>query len=73
MVFADPLAVFTWCDEIPDEGLDLFVALVRVDTVQEGHPDGLFHVLSGESFAKVGMSDHFFPSSPTKSDTRNVN
>ena len=66
MVLADlvPSAVLWRRDEIPDEGLDLLVAAVRVEAVEEDHATGVFHQLVREALAQGGVLVDSLPSAP---------
>jgi len=64
MVLSDLVSVLLRRDEVPHERLDLLVALVRVDAVEEGQADGVLDVLRLEALAKVGVTNNLLPAAP---------
>ena len=66
MVLPDLVSELFGRDEVPDERLDLLVALVDVDAVEQGHPEGVFNVLRLETFSKMSVTDHFLPTTPAE-------
>ena len=60
------------CDEVPDEGADLVVALVRVDAVKEGQPDSVLNILGGEAFADSSRRQDLVPRAPAERERNTI-
>lgn len=67
MVLSDLVSVLLGGDEVPDERLDLLVALVGVDAVEQGQAEGVLDALRLKALAKVCVTNYLLPSAPAES------